>query len=241
MEKVTRKKWTEDDKKKLIELCESKKYNKSQIADLLGRTKRSVECQIDKLGITCEVSERRGHWSEKDIERLNNLSDKHVSADVARLMKRSIDSINCKRQELNIEGRLLDRTYKWTFSQVAEALGVHKSVISKTFVKYGLKFEKQGRFYLVDEEDLLKFMKEHTNLWNATKCDYYLFYQYPWFMEKLKEDKKVPVQNRGYYWTDYQKQQFTILKHRGFTHQQIADRIGKTKKAVDNYSETHLV
>ena len=71
-------------------------------------------------------------------------------------------------------------------------------------------------------------------MWNATKCDYYLFYQYPWFTKKLEEDKKKGKQT--YYWTNYQKQQFEAMKRKGYTHKQIAEAIGKSKKAVDHYS-----
>lgn len=178
---------------------------------------------------------KRKPWSQEDVERLIELRNKYTKKDIARLMKRSTSSVNGKIQELGLGG-LLENTDKWTFQQIKESVGLAVGSINKTWVKRGLKFVKRQNLRLVSEEDLLKFMKENTDLWDATKCDYYLFYQYPWFMKKLEEDKKIPYEKKKYYWTDYQKQQFIIMKKRGFTHREIAEAIGKTKRAVDHHS-----
>lgn len=174
-------------------------------------------------------------WTAEEEQRLKELCRKYTKSDIARLMKRSKSSVNNKRIELGIEP-FIETTEKWTFSQISQAVGVSDGVVNRTWVKHGLKFQKRACFKLVEEEDLHKFMREHPELWDATKCDYYLFCQYPWFMKKLEKDKMEPIEQKKYYWTDYQKQQFDILSRRGFTHQQIADAIGKTKRAVDHYS-----
>lgn len=178
---------------------------------------------------------KRQKWTPEEVERLIELRDKYTKSDIARLLKRSPSSVNNKIQALEL-GSLMDNTDRWTFSQITEAIGAGSGVVHKTWVKHGLKFVKRGTFCLVKEEDLLKFMKTHPELWDATKCDYYLFYQYPWFIEKLEKDKQVPVEHRGYYWTNYQKQQFEVLTRKGYTHKQIGEAIGKTKRAVDHYS-----
>ena len=234
MKNKTWKKWTKEDNEQLIELA--KTHTKTEIAQIMeGRTISSIQNRLAYLGISCK-SEQNGAWSEEEIEQLTDLSDNYTKSGIAKKMKRSASSINGKRQHIELSGSLLDRTDKWNFNQIAYALGLSIGVVNKTFVKYGLKFRRRGYYCLVKEEDLLKFMKTHPELWNAAKADYYLFCQYPWFLEKLEQDKKVPVEHRGYYWTDYQKQQFDILKRRGYTHKQIAEVIGKTKKAVDQYS-----
>ena len=186
------------------------------------------------MGTVRDYSNRRP-WTAEEEERLRELCEKYTKSDIARLMKRSKSSVSNKRRELGIEP-LLETTDKWTFSQITEAVGVSKGVVNKTWVKHGLKFQKRAYFRLVKEEDLHKFMQEHPELWDATKCDYYLFCQYPWFMEKLEQDKQEPIEQKQYYWTDYQKQQFEILSRRGYSHRQIAEAIGKTKRAVDHYS-----
>ena len=178
---------------------------------------------------------RRKKWTDKEVKRLIALSDNYTKSDIARKMKRTPSSVNNKLRELGIGG-LSSRTDKWNFNQISEAVGLASGTVNKTWVKHGLKFVKRGYYCLVDEADLLRFMREHTELWDATKCDYYLFYRYPWFMDKLEMDKKVPLEKRNYYWTNYQKQQFEALKRKGYTHRQIAEAIGKSKRAVDHYS-----
>lgn len=174
-------------------------------------------------------------WTEEEVERLIDLRNRYTKSDIARMMKRSAASIQNKVRELELGG-LLDNTDKWTFAEAGDALGLSRGVLNRTWVKHGLKFVKRGTYCLVEEKELVRFMQEHPDMWDATKCDYYLFYKYPWFLEKLEEDKKVPVENRGFYWTDYQKQQFLILRKRGFTYKQIGIAIGKTERAVKHHS-----
>ena len=178
---------------------------------------------------------QRKKWTKEEEEQLKRLARKYTKSDIARIMKRSPSSISNKRKELEIEP-FIELTDKWNFNQISEAVGVSRGVVNRTWVKHGLKYTRKGCYRVVDEKDLLDFMKNHTELWDATKCDYYLFYQYPWFMEKLKKDKQEPYEKKQYYWTDYQKSQFEVLKKRGFSHREIAERIGKTKRAVDHMS-----
>lgn len=177
----------------------------------------------------------RRRWTEKEVERLIELREKYTKSDIARIMKRSPSSISNKVRELELGG-LMENTELWNFQQITEAVGASKGVVHKTWVKHGLKYIKRGYYCLVEEKELLRFMKTHPTFWDATKCDYYLFYQYPWFMKKLNQDKKVPFEKRHYKWTDYEKQQFFFLKRKGYTHSQIAEAIGKTKRAVDHMS-----
>ena len=179
---------------------------------------------------------KRQKWTQEEIDRLIKLADKYTQSDIARFMKRDLSSVKGKLHALQLGG-LIDRTDRWPITHVAEAVGMDAVTIYRTWIKYGLKSVKRGAYRLIKEEDLVKFMKEHPERWDATKCDYYLFYKYPWFMEKLAKDKKEPTkQKMREYWTDYQKQQFIVMKRIGFKHQEIADAIGKTKKAVDQYS-----
>lgn len=163
------------------------------------------------------------------------MREKYTKADIAKKLKRTPSSISNKVRELKLGG-LLDNTEMWTFSMIAEAVGMDRSSIGNTWVKHGLKYVKRKSFCLVTEKELLRFMKEHPERWNATKCDYYLFYKYPWFIEKYEKEKGIQPKGKGKMWSDYEKQQFHMMKRRGYTHKQIAEAIGRTKLAVDHYS-----
>lgn len=174
-------------------------------------------------------------WTQEEEELLEKLSENYTKKDIAKKLGRSASSVSCKRNQMGF-GSLAENTDRWTFTQIAEAVGKDPASISKTWVANGLKYVKRAYFSLVKEKDLHKFMKEHPHLWDATKCDYYLFYQYPWFMEKLEEDKKKSEAEKRFFWTDYEKSLFVSLKRKGISHKEIASRLGKTKSAVDHMS-----
>lgn len=177
----------------------------------------------------------RKKWTKEEEELLEKLSESYTKKDIAKKLGRSASSVSCKRNQMGF-GSLAENTDRWNFTQIAEAVGKDVSSISKTWVANGLKYVKRAYFSLVKEKDLLLFMKEHPHLWDATKCDYYLFYQYPWFMEKLEQDKKKSESEKRFFWTDYEKSLFVSLKRQGLTHAEISKRLGKSKSSVDHMS-----
>ena len=65
MEKVKRKKWTDDETRRLIALSE--KYTKSEIAKKLHRTPSSVGCKLQGIGVTGGLSGRTEMWTFNQI------------------------------------------------------------------------------------------------------------------------------------------------------------------------------
>lgn len=182
-----------------------------------------------------EKSKLRRRWTKEEIEKLERLSSKYTKSVIAEKMGRSVSAINQKRTKLGIKC-LFDVTDKWTFAAISEVTGASRQAIGRTWKKRGIRYTKSRNFYLVNEKDFLDFMKNNTDLWDATKCDYLLFCRYDWFLEKLEQDKKVPIDQRGCRWTECQRQQFIILKKRGFSHREIAEKLGKTKSSIDHHS-----
>ena len=173
----------------------------------------------------------RKKWTEEEIETLKRLSAKYTKSDIAKKMGRTESSITNKRQELGIDC-MMNLTELWNFSQIARAVGKSNGIVNTVWVKHGFKYTKRGYFCLAEEKEVLRFMQEHPDLWDATKCDYYLFYQYPWFINKLEEDRKKSYKNKHYFWTDYEKAQLRSLKRRGYRNKEIAERLGKTLSSV---------
>lgn len=174
----------------------------------------------------------RKKWTPEEEELLKKLSQKYTKSDIAKKLGRSTSSITNKKKQLGI-GFMMELTDLWNFNQLSEAVGKSMGSVNKSWVVNGLKFVKRGCYCLVEEKEVLRFMQEHPNLWDATKCDYYLFYQYPWFLKKLEEDRKKPANAKKYFWTDYEKSVLVTLKKRGLSHKEIAKRLGRTKKAID--------
>ena len=176
-------------------------------------------------------------WTKKEEERLRELCEKKTKSGIAKELGRSRQAVNSKRIELNIAS-FSEQTDKLTITQVAGLVGVDNSAIGKTWQKNGLKFRKVGQYKVISEEKLLTFMQEHPELWKASKCDYYFFSQYEWFVKRLK-DEKAGIDHGSHYqnlkkWTSMEISRLQMLKRKGLTHKEIANELGRTKRAIDH-------
>ena len=196
--------------------------------------------------ITKEVIQEMGRskkkkkkWTLEEEQRLIKLCEDNPQTEVARKMRRSVSSVKNKRISMNIPS-YSDSTDKLKISEVARLVGIDYQSITRTWVKYGFEIDKTGVFSLVTEDVLIKFMQEHTELWKASDCDYYFFYRFSWFIEKLKNEKNGK-ENLNHYrnrkvWTDLDISRFKMLKSRGLTHNEIAIELGRTQSAVEHMS-----
>ena len=176
-------------------------------------------------------------WTEQEEEQFLKLSEKYSQTKIARKLNRSVASVKGKRIRMNIDC-FSEQTDKLNITQISEITGIQKGSISKTWRKYGLKLKKEGCFSVISENELIDFMKSHPELWKASDCDYYFFYRFDWFMEKLEKEKSG-IDELSHYrnrksWTELDISRFKMMKSRGLTHNQIATELGRTKNAVDH-------
>ena len=176
-------------------------------------------------------------WTEQEEEQFLKLSEKYSQTKIARKLNRSVASVKGKRIRMNIDC-FSEQTDKLNITQISEITGIQKGSISKTWRKYGLKLKKEGCFSVISENELIDFMKSHPELWKASDCDYYFFYRFDWFIERLEKEKSG-IDELSHYrnrksWTELDISRFNMLKSRGLTHNQIAAELGRTKNAVDH-------
>ena len=178
-------------------------------------------------------------WTEQEEEEFLKLSEKYSQTKIARKLNRSVASVKGKRIRMNIDC-FSEQTDKLNITQISEITGIQKGSISKTWRKYGLKLKKEGCFSVISENELIDFMKSHPELWKASDCDYYFFYRFDWFIERLEKEKSGIYELSHYRnrksWTELDISRFNMLKSRGLTHNQIATELGRTKNAVDHMS-----
>lgn len=176
-------------------------------------------------------------WTEQEEEQFLKLSEKYSQTKIARKLNRSVASVKGKRIRMNIDC-FSEQTDKLNITQISEITGIQKGSISKTWRKYGLKLKKEGCFSVISENELIDFMKSHPELWKASDCDYYFFYRFDWFIERLEKEKSGIYELSHYRnrksWTELDISRFNMLKSRGLTHNQIAAELGRTKNAVDH-------
>ena len=178
-------------------------------------------------------------WTEQEEEEFLKLSEKYSQTKIARKLNRSVASVKGKRIRMNIDC-FSEQTDKLNITQISEITGIQKGSISKTWRKYGLKLKKEGCFSVISENELIDFMKSHPELWKASDCDYYFFYRFDWFIERLEKEKSGIYELSHYRnrksWTELDISRFNMLKSRGLTHNQIAAELGRTKNVVDHMS-----
>ena len=176
-------------------------------------------------------------WSNEEIEKLKYLRERYTSKDIARILKRTPSSVKCKINKLELGG-FIDNTDLLTLKQASEMVGVSEGVIHKTWRKYGLKTKRKGSYSVISEKQLIDFMKDHPERWSALKCDYYMFYRFPWFIEKLKKEKSDSQSVNHYLkrkpWTTYDVKRLILLKERGLSSEEIADELDRTKQSIDH-------
>lgn len=176
-------------------------------------------------------------WTMEEENRLLELSESMTKSRIAKELERSVSSVNSKRIALGI-GSFTEQTDDLSMTQIAELVGVDKSSIAKTWRKYGMRFRTVGRYKVIKEATLIAFMQKHPELWKASKCDYYFFCKYPWFIERLENeragtDNGTHCRNRRP-WTSVEISRLQMFLRRGLTHKQIADELGRTKRSVDH-------
>ena len=178
-------------------------------------------------------------WTEEEIDLLCRLSDNTPQTAIARQLGRSVKSVKCKRISMGIEC-YSDQRDKLCITEIAELTGLDKGTIGKTWRKYGLRFRNGGTIRVISENTLVDFMKKNPQLWKASRCDYHFFAKYKWFIERLQAERDgidvcTHYMNKRE-WTDYEISRLQMLKKRGLTHKEIAQELGRTKRAIDHAS-----
>lgn len=175
-------------------------------------------------------------WTKEEENRLIELSEVMTEGQIAKQLGRSPSSVKHKRIALGLAS-YTEQTDDLTIAQIAELVGVDKQTIGRTWRKYGMRFRTVGYYKVTKEKTLLRFMRNHPELWKASKCDYYFFCQYKWFMERLEAERAGFDDSTHYLnrkqWTSVEISRLKMLKGRGLTHREIAEELGRTKSAVD--------
>lgn len=122
-------------------------------------------------------------WSQEELIRLEELTETYPLATVARKLNRSENAVFLKRQRLGIGG-FIANTDMLTRNTLSRILGVENRTI-QYWERKGLKSVRKNPYVMYRQQDIIRYMKEHPEDWNAARVtDDTLFMQYPWFKEK---------------------------------------------------------
>ncbi len=232
--RVESKKWTDDEVdllNKYIQQGKSSQY----IAKKLHRSLYSVTVKAQKLGLYFKSS--RCKYRQPDLDQLREdwQSSNLTMKTLAKRYNRSTLALKILAQKRKWGPRNV-YTSELTIKDIVECVGISRDRVAH-WLKMGLSYSK-GRSgmaeYYIRTEDLLEFMKDHQDLWDATKVDTYLFLvETPdWFTKKYYQDKENNKDNWHREYTDKEDRQILSLYKQGFDVEYIAKTLKRTKSGI---------
>lgn len=124
-------------------------------------------------------------WSNEELELLEDLTEKYPLDTVARKLGRSVNAVFLKRQRMGIGG-YRENTDMLTRNTLSQILGVENRTI-QYWERKGLKAIRKRPYVMYRHQDIIKYLRDHPDDWNATRVtDDTLFMQYDWFKKKGK-------------------------------------------------------
>ncbi len=226
-------KWTEEENALLKKLAIDTHYE--DIAKIMHKSPNVIYLRAKRLGITL-IQDRRTWTNEEE-----NYLIEHWGVDaiekIAKDMQRSIYSIRVKATRLGLGHMCKANTEKLTVAVISYYLGVSHERITETWKNYGLKLKKKKvtkkySYYCISIEDLMEFLKNHQDLWNANYLELNIFGVEPdWLTAKRRKDAlNPPIEYRT--WTNDEIKLATDLLKIGYDYELIAERLHRTPGSV---------
>mgnify|MGYP004672825061 CR=1 FL=1 len=228
-----RKFWTLEDDTILTEMAQ-KGVKLSKISKTLDRTENAIRLRCKKLGIKPMVRGR--HWTkDEETQFIDEWSDEDVTNDyMVRKHKRTWHALQEKASELGLGGRP-DNSQYVSVKEICEEMNVSSDRVY-SWIKLGLKTRKANNYrsrYAIDIEDLLAFLKDHQNLFNAANVSIYLFsYEPKWFTEKRKVDVYRDLSNHQMEWTNAADKMLLLMFERGISISEMAAHFKRSESAI---------
>lgn len=232
--------WKEEEITKLIQLINQNK-TKTEIAEELGRTVTAVQLKVNRLGLAIyNTSDNKGNrgrnWNTDQDNLLKELwSDPELSKSViCNRLHRSYYSIRKRALILNLGSRSYNDEYL-SMSDVSEYMNVSIDRVSN-WCKLGLprKKSRSGKTkFLIDIDDLLKFLYNHQDMFDASKISEYLFYSEPqWLIDKRKKDKEFYPENLRKEFSNEEDKKIQSYFYMGYSDDKIAKLLKRTSQSI---------
>lgn len=158
------------------------KTNTSILAKKLGKKNQAIIQYAHKHGISAGR-----YWTKNEeqyiLDNYGRMSARAISKKLGKSYQSTLNKIN----HMNI-GNFLENTSHLHLSDVSYLVSRDKETIKRSWFTHGLNYKKVGRYTMIREKDLIKFMSKNHRYWDATECDYYFFSRFDWFQNKLKSD-----------------------------------------------------
>lgn len=168
-------------------------------------------------------------WTPEEIAQMEELAAVFPTKQVAQKLGRSHAAVLNKMSRTGIQSypAMSDAL---TLHQMQLLLGVEYKTVMNKWVSKGLKVRRKGMFRMVTQHEMLRYLKEHPEDWNAKKVtDEAIFTGCEWFEEKKKTDT---LKARA--WTPAEIATLKIRYRQGRPLRDVAAELGRSENGVKN-------
>lgn len=124
----------------------------AEVAQMVGMKKENVIAYAYRH----KISGNR-YWTKEEEEYLETHYGTMTACAIAKRLGKTTESVVTKAYKKNIGG-FLDNAEEMHLAEICRLVGRDKETIKRTWVKYGLKIRKKGKYTMINEKDLAEFM-----------------------------------------------------------------------------------
>ena len=106
-------------------------------------------------------------WTDEELVLLEELTEKYPLETVARRLNRTKEAVFLKRQRIGMGGYMAN-TDMLTRNTVSKILGIENRTL-QYWERKGLKSYRKRPYVMYRQEDIIKYMREHPEDWNAAR------------------------------------------------------------------------
>lgn len=177
-------------------------------------------------------------WTPGEIEYLKDRWGTDTPNVIAKELGRTTTAVIVKSKVLSL-GSFLDNSEYLNSFQITQLMGIDSHVIQRTWKNHGFKMKKRRirgnkQFEVITLEELVKWLKEHQELWDSRKVPEYALGTEPeWLREKREKDKLLSPKSRGTKYTPGEDNKLVMMCRMGKTQAEIAKALGRTEASVN--------
>lgn len=230
--------WTEEEVKQLTRLCKANKTMRRIKRDFPDKTEPQIRARIKKLNLS--YNKKRKPWTPEELKQFKeDWTDHKISGTTLRTKykNRSISALRACAKRLNLTRRPFDSSFL-RISDIAAEMQVSKDRV-RTWIKHGLITYKSHITpikYLIRQEDLLDFLKEHPKFYDASKISPYIFINEPeWLKAKRREDAEnfKTKSKKAQAYSDAECLEIIRLFKRGCSNKEIGEKLNRTEYGIE--------
>ena len=218
-------KWTKEEEEYLTE-----KYYKVSHKTLEKKLNRNIKA-IQQKALRMGLSTKK--WTKEEEDFLKNnwgrLKLKSICKALGRT-ERAVQERACSKLKLGSQ-------LQWySLLEIERMTGINKDTIKNRIVRYNLphwRGKTKQKPYMMDEEQLRRFLKENKDLWHHKNLTINFFKNEAWYLEKIEADKKITKKHNKHFTKEEDFIMLDRLKD-GYDFEFIGRELNRTADSVYN-------